>query len=142
MIWYEQCSHPSYPSCQLQVYYWGVSEGGVLTLQSSPTLTQAGDFSEVAASMLPGNTPIIFFSGGTGDNHVFVEGYYGPDFAGNPYDVVNIASAAAGTDLNNLSLFKPYNAYFITAAQYNPAGSAADGTLFINVLSYQEAPIL
>jgi hypothetical protein len=133
---------PVLTDCQLQVYYWGVSEGGVLTLQSSPTLTQAGDFSNVAASMLPGNTPISFFSGGTGNNHVFVEGYDGPDFAGNPYDVVNIASAAAGTDLNNLSLFKPYNAYFIAAAQYNPAEGAADGTLFINVLSYQEAPIL
>jgi len=133
---------PVLPGCDLQVYYWGVSQGGVLTLQSNPTLIQAGDVVEVSASMLPGNTPIIFSGGGTGDNHVFVWGYDGPDFAGNPYNVVNIASAAAGTDLSNLSLFKPYNAYFITAAQYNPAGSAADGTLFINVFSYQEAPML
>ena len=92
--------------------------------------------------MLPRNQPITLFSGGVGDNHVSVEGYTGPDFAYNPYGVLNIATTAAGTDFSDLSLFAPYNAYFITAAQYGPAESVPDGTLFINVLSYQEAPVL
>ena len=130
------------PECQVQVYSWGVSDSGVLTRQPVTSLTQAGDFGEVAASMLPRNTPITFFSGGIGDNHVFVEGYTGPDFAGNPYGVLNIATTAAGTDFSDLSLFKPYNAYFITAAQYGPEASVPDGTLFINVLSYPEPPVL
>ena len=58
--------------------------------------------------------PITVFSGGIGDNDVFEEGYTGSDFAGNPYGVLNIATTAAGTDFSELSLFAPYNAYFIT----------------------------
>jgi hypothetical protein len=130
------------PECQVQIYSWGVSGSGVLSRQSITSLTQAGDFGDVAASMLPRNKPMTFFSGGTGDNHVYVEGYTGPDFAGNPYGVLNIATTAAGTDFSELSLFSPYNAYFITAAQYGPEESVPDGTLFINVLSYLEAPVL
>lgn len=126
----------------MQVYSWGVSDSGVLTRQSITSLTQAGDFGDVAASMLPRNTPITVFSGGIGDNDVFEEGYTGSDFAGNPYGVLNIATTAAGTDFSELSLFAPYNAYFITAAQYGPEASVPDGTLYINVLSYLEAPVL
>jgi hypothetical protein len=53
-----------------------------------------------------------------------------------------IATSAAGTDFSDLALFAPYSAYFITAAQYGPEASVPDGTLFINVLSYTEAPVL
>jgi hypothetical protein len=64
-------------ACQLQVYYWGVSDSGMLTLQSTTTPTEAGDFGQVAASMLQGNTPITSYTGGTGDNNVFLEWYKG-----------------------------------------------------------------
>jgi hypothetical protein len=137
------------PDCQLQVYYWGVSDSGVLTLQSTTTPTEAGDFFQVAASMLPGNIPITSYTGGTGDNNVFIEWYQGFTLLdtsavsySDPYGVLNIASAPAGTDLSPLALFKPYDAYFISAGLFNPAESLPDGTLFINVLSYPEAPIL
>jgi hypothetical protein len=56
--------------------------------------------------------------------------------------VLNLASAPAGTDRSLLSLFDPYNAYFISAGQSNPEEPVPDGTLFINVLSYPEAPML
>jgi hypothetical protein len=137
------------PGCQLQVYYWDVSDGGVLTLQSITTPTEAGDFVQVAATMLPRNIPITSYDGGTGDNHVFIEQYLGFKLVdlsavsyGDPYGVLNIASATAGTDFSYLSLFEPYNAYFISAGQFNPAESTPDGTVYINVLSYPEAPIL
>jgi len=137
------------PACQLQVYYWGVSNAGVLTLQSTTTPTEAGDFGQVAASMLPTNIPITSYTGGTGDDNVFIEQYTGFKLVdlstatySDPYGALNIASATAGTDLSFLSLFDPYNAYFISAGQFNPAESVPDGTLFINVLSYPEAPLL
>jgi hypothetical protein len=137
------------PSCQLQVYYWGVSDSSALTLQSITTPTEAGDFGQVAASMLPANIPITSYTGGTGDNNVFIEWYKGFNLLdtgsvsySDPYGALNIASTPAGSDLSPLSLFKPYNAYFISAGQFNPEESAPDGTLFINVLSYPEAPIL
>jgi hypothetical protein len=136
------------PACQLQVYYWGVSDTGVLTLQSTTTPTEAGDFGQVAASMLPRNIPITSYTGGTGNNNVFVQQYLGFSLTApvatysNPYGVLNIGSAPAGTDLSRLSLFAPYNAYFISAGQFNPEEGVADGTLYINVLSYPEAPLL
>jgi hypothetical protein len=117
---------PVLTGCGVQVYSWGVSVCGVLTLQSTTSLTQGDDYGEVAASMLPRNAPITLFGDGTGGNHVFIEGYTGPDFAGNPYGVLNIATTAAGTDFSDLSLFAPYNAYFITAAPYGPEESVPD----------------
>jgi hypothetical protein len=136
------------PACQLQVYYWGVSAAGVLTLQSTTTPTEAGDFGQVAASMLPTNIPITSYTGGTGDNNVFIEQYLGFKLVdlsavsySDPYGALNIASAPAGTDLSYLSLFAPYNAYFISAGQFNSEESVPDGTLFINVLSYPEPPL-
>jgi hypothetical protein len=137
------------PACQLQVYYWSVSESGALTLQSTTTPTEAGDFGQVAASMLPANIPITSYTGGTGDNSVFIEWYKGFNLLdpssvsyGDPYGALNVGSAPAGTDLSPLSLFRPYNAYFISAGQFGPEESVPDGTLFINVLSYPEASIL
>jgi hypothetical protein len=137
------------PACQLQVYYWGVSDSGMLTLQSTTTPTEAGDFGQVAASMLQGSTPITSYTGGTGDNNVFIEWFKGFTLLdtssvsySDSYGALNMASAPAGIDLSPLSLFRPYNVYLISAGQFNPEESAPDGTLFINVLSYPEAPIL
>jgi hypothetical protein len=137
------------PACHLQVYYWGVSDSGAITLQSTTTPTEAGDFGEVAASMLPANIPITSYTGGTGDDNVFIEWYKGFTLLdsgsvsySDPYGALNVASAPAGTDLSPLSLFKPYNAYFISAGQFGPEESVPDGTLFIKVLSYPEAPTL
>jgi hypothetical protein len=132
----------------LQVYYWAISTGGALTLESTASPTEAGDFGEVAASMLPRNIPITSYTGGTGDDNVFIEWYQDfnlldPTVADydDPYGALNVASAAAGTDLNLLSLFDPYNAYFISAGLFNPKESVPDGTLFLKVLSYPEAPL-
>ena len=137
------------PSCQLQVYYWNVSSSGALTLQSTTTPTEAGDFGEVAASMLPENIPITSYTGGIGDDYVFIEQYLGFNLLdqsaasyGDPYNAINVASAPAGTDFSYLSLFAPYNAYLISAGQFNPEEGVQDGTLFITVLSYPEAPLL
>jgi hypothetical protein len=44
-------------------------------------------------------------------------------------------SAAKVPDLSPLSLFRSYNAYFISVGQFNPEESTPDGTLSINVLS-------
>jgi len=136
------------PNCNMQVYYWGISNAGVLTLQSTaPQILGLSD--QVAASMLSRNIPITTFDGGTGDNHIFVEQdvdqpLYESSFVtyGDPYNVVNIASATEGTDFSYLSLFEPYNAYFISAGQFGAPSPNPYGTVFINVLSYPEAPIL
>jgi hypothetical protein len=56
-----------------------------------------------------------------------------------PYDVLNIESAAAGTDLSPPSLFRPHNTHFIPTGQFNRARSTPDGALLINVLPWPEA---
>jgi hypothetical protein len=135
------------PNCTPQIYYWGVSASGVLTLQSTASPQHSTIDAGVAASMLPRNIPITTISGGTGDNHISIQQYLNSSYAtyGDPYDVVNIASTTEGTDFSYLSLFEPYNAYFISAGQFRPDDYYYPnpyGTLFINVLSYPEAPIL
>jgi hypothetical protein len=131
----------------MQGYYWGISNAGVLTLQSTaPQILGLSD--QVAASMLSRNIPITTFDGSTGDNHIFVEQdvdqpLYESSFVtyGDPYNVVNIASATEGTDFSHLSLFEPYNAYLISAGQFGAPSPNPYGSVFINVLSYPEAPI-
>jgi hypothetical protein len=137
------------PDFQVQAYYWGVSNTGTLTLNSTAPPTLAGDFFGVAASMLPNNIPITTYLGGIGDNSVFTEIYTGlnpytdnPPAYGDPYNAVSIGSAPAGTDFTFLSLFNPYSAYFVSGGQFGAPGGTPDGTIFINVFSYPEPPLL
>lgn len=137
------------PDSQVQAYYWSISNSGAITLASTAPPTLAGDFFGVTASMLPRDIPITTYFGGTGDNNVFAEIYTGlnpllddPPSYGNPYNAVSISSAAAGTNLSFLSLFNPYSAYFVSSGQFGAPEGDADGTVYINVFSYPEAPLL
>jgi hypothetical protein len=137
------------PDFQVQAFYWGISDTGVLTLTSTAPPTLAGDFFGVAASMLQRNIPITTYLGGTGDNSVFTEVYTGlnpltdnPPTYGDPYNAFSIATAPAGTDLSFLSLFNPYRAYFASGGLFGAPEGSPDGTLFINMFSYPEPPIL
>ena len=137
------------PDFQVQAYYWSISNSGALTLTSTAPPTLAGDFFGVAASMLPNNIPITTYFGGTGDNSVFTEVYTGlnpftdtPPEYGDPYNAVSISTAPAGTNFSFLSLFDPYSAYFVSGGQFGAPEGNPDGTIFINVFSYPEAPLL
>jgi hypothetical protein len=137
------------PSFQVQVFSWGISDSGTLTLNSTTPPTLAGDFFGVAGAMLPSNIPITSYFGGTGDNSVFNEVYTGlnpftdnPPSYGNPYNAVSISTAPAGTDVSFLSLFEPYSAYFVSGGLFGAPEGSPTGTLYINVFSYPEAPIL
>jgi hypothetical protein len=137
------------PVFQVQVFHWGISNSGTLTLTSTAPPTLAGDFFGVAGAMLASNIPITSYFGGTGDNSVFNEVYTGlnpltdnPPSYGNPYNAVSISTAAAGTDLSFLSLFNPYCAYFASAGLFGTPEGSSTGTLYINLFSYPEAPIL
>jgi hypothetical protein len=59
-----------------------------------------------------------------------------------PHHPVRYIASPAGTDLSLLCLFDPYDAYFISAGPSNPEEPVPDETLFINVLSCPEAPML
>jgi hypothetical protein len=138
------------PGCQLEAYSWDISNSGTITLKSTTAPPVPEQFDVVAASMLPRNIPMFSGGGGTGDDFVFAEVYSAIDILvsqsvasyNDPFSVVNIASTDAGTDLNRLSLFNPYHAYFVSAGLFNGEGSSTEGTLFLNVLSYPEAPVL
>ena len=137
------------PEFQVQVFSWGISASGMLTLSSTTPPTLAGDFFGVSASMLARNIPITSYFGGTGDNSVFTEQYTGlnplldnPPSYGDPYNAFSIATAPAGTDFSFLSLFNPYSAYFVSGGLFGAPEGSTDGTLFIKVFSYPEAPIL
>jgi hypothetical protein len=137
------------PDLQVQAYYWTVSNSGALTLNSTAPPTLAGDFFGVAASMLPNNIPITTYLGGIGDNSVFTEVYTGlnpftdtPPTYGDPYNAVSIGTAPAGSNLSFLSLFDPYSAFFVSAGQFGAPEGNPDGTIFINVFSYPEPPLL
>jgi hypothetical protein len=61
--------------------------------------------------MLQGNTPITSYTGGTGDNNVFIEWYKGFNLLdtssvsySDPFGVLSIASAPAGIDLSPISV--------------------------------------
>ncbi len=137
------------PDDQVQVFYWGISNSGTITLNSTAPTTLAGDFFGVAASMLSRNIPITSYLGGTGDNSVFTEVYTGlnpftdnPPTYGDPFNAFSIATAPAGTDLSILSLFNPYSAYFVSGGLFGAPEGSSDGTLFIKVFSYPEPPLL
>ncbi len=137
------------PSCEMQVYYWDVSASGALTLQSTTTPQLPDDYGHVAATMLPSNIPITSYTGGTGDDNVFLQWFTGYELIntavatyGDPYGALNVDSAAAGASVDLFrSLFEPYHAYFVSAGQFGPEEGSTDGTLFIKLLSYPEAPI-
>ena len=137
------------PDYQVQVFAWGISDSGTLTLNSTTPPTLAGDFFGVAAAMLPANIPITSYFGGTGDNYVFNEVYTGlnpytdnPPSYGNPYNAVSISTATAGTNVSFLSLFEPYSACFVSGGLFGAPEGTPTGTLYINLFSYPEAPIL
>jgi hypothetical protein len=137
------------PAYQVQVIVWGISDTGTLTLNSTTPPTLAGDFFGVAGAMLPANIRITSYFGGTGDNSVFNEVYTGlnpytdnPPSYGNPYNAVSISTAPAGTDVSYLSLFAPYSAYFVSGGLFGAPEGTSTGTLYINLFSYPEAPIL
>jgi hypothetical protein len=139
------------PESTLEVYYWGISASGGLTLEST---TPPSDqyFVEVAASMLPANVPMTTFAGNAYVNEncggaYVTDGVFSQVFGnfsdadpcyvtGNDALPSGIATAAAGTDASLLSLFEPYSAYFVSSALLS------SGILEIKVLSYPLPPLL
>jgi hypothetical protein len=137
------------PLCQLQDYYWGISTGGTLTLESTTSPLGSYSFAEVAASMLPNNIPITSYAveSGTGFGDVFIDWYTGSGATGTTatYNypsggALAVDSVSTGTDANFHSFFSPYNAYFVSAGQFD-SFSSSDGPIIINVLSYPEPPL-
>ena len=137
------------PLCQLQDYYWGISTGGTLTLESTTPPLGSYSFAEVAASMLPNNIPITSYAveSGTGFGDVFIDWYTGSGVTGttatynNPSSgALAVDSVSTGTDANLHSFFSPYNAYFVSAGQFD-SFSSSDGPIIIKVLSYPEPPL-
>jgi hypothetical protein len=137
------------PLCQLQDHYWGISTGGTLTLESTTSPLGSYSFAEVAASMLPNNIPITSYAveSGTGFGDVFIDWYTGSGATGTTatYNyptggALAVDSVSTGTDANFHSLFSPYNAYFVSAGQFD-SFSSSDGPIIINVLSYPEPPL-
>jgi hypothetical protein len=135
------------PQGNVDVFYWDITPSGLLTQLATPSSSLSQDFYLVAASMLPRNIPITSYYRLT-FGCVFVGDYAGfpPIPAPAQYcptltdEITSIGSAAAGTDATFLSLFQTYNAYFVSAAlALNPDNS---GSIFINVFSYPEAPLL
>jgi hypothetical protein len=136
------------PQGNVDVFYWGISASGQLTQQPTSTPTGPADFGQVAATMLPTSVPITAYTGGPG-NCLFDEWYDEDSF---PYidehlaefcpsqlsRITGVASAAAGTDANIFSLFEPYNAYFVSGAEF----TETTGTIYINVYSYLLPPQL
>jgi hypothetical protein len=137
------------PLCQLQDYYWGISTGGTLTLESTTPPLGSYSYAEVAASMLPNNIPITSYAveSGTGFGDVFIDWYTGSGATGttatynNPSSgALAVDSVSTGTDANFHSFFSPYNAYFVSAGQFD-SFSSSGGLIVIKVLSYPEPPL-
>jgi hypothetical protein len=135
------------PQGNVDVFYWDITPSGLLTQLTTPSSSLSEDFYLVAASMLPRNIPItsyyrltfgcVFVGDYAGFPSIPAPAQYCPTLTD---EITSIGSAAAGTDANFLSLFEPYNAYFVSAAlALNPDNS---GSIFINVFSYPEAPLL
>lgn len=138
------------PLCELQDYYWGISTGGTLTLESTTPSLGSYSFAEVAASMLPNNIPITSYAveSGTGFGDVFIDWYTGSGVTGttatynNPSSgALAVDSVSTGTDASFHSFFSPYNAYFVSAAQFDSFSSPSSGPIIIKVLSYPEPPL-
>jgi hypothetical protein len=137
------------PLCQLQDYYWGISTGGTLTLESTSSPLGSYSYAEVAASMLPNNIPITSYAveSGTGFGDVFIDWYTGSGVTGTTatYNyptggALAVDSVSTGTDANLHSFFSPYNAYFVSAGQFDSFTSSG-GLIVIKVLSYPEPPL-
>jgi hypothetical protein len=138
------------PLCELQDYYWGISTGGTLTLESTTPPLGSYSFAEVAASMLPNNIPITSYGveSGSGFGDVLIDWYTGSGAAATTatYNyptggALAVDSVSTGTDANFHNFFSPYKAYFASAGQFDSFSSSSSGPIILKVLSYPEPPL-